>query len=163
MISPNILSHRISLDSMRKLTQLIDVKPYYYQTTKYYNQDVVMEVDKQGKQSCYMEPVTYQYYSELDGLRYIKSIYIPLSIARFEINAIDHKCQSVTVVYKLGSVMLEIEVILNTIEKKRNARQIITNLLQKQDETNVSSISYKFFMSSSNDLGHYLGLLKVIS
>ena len=155
-LGSNIISHRISLSQARALTSGLR-KPSYYQTMRYYNRDVILEVDKKGNCYCYMEPIQFKKFSIKDNLRYIKAYHIPLSVARFEINDCSYKCQSVTVNYKTDNYQLYIEFdfFQDNIKKDRDAKRIITKLLSgvlSTESAGISSISYKMMLARNSNV-----------
>ena len=168
-LGSNIISHQISLSQAQKLiqsqSQSQSQKPRYYQTMRYYNQDVVLEVDKKGNCYCFMEPVQFKKLSMNDCLRYVKAIHIPLSVARFEVNDCSYKCQSVAVTYETNNYLLDIEFDFNPsdIKKERNAKQIITKFLAGDETTGISSISYKMSLNRSSDIPKCIRMLKLKS
>ncbi len=162
-IGKNILSHKISLDTAKTFAQLVDGKPYYYQTTRYFNNDTIMEVDKKGYCTCYMEPTKYMYYSDKYGLRYIKAVCIPISVSRFNINSINHKHQTITAIYETCDAKLEMEFLMNSIKKKRTAKKTIESILSGSislEEADIKSISYKLYITHICDIERYIRLLK---
>ena len=143
-LSDNVFSHAVDYEFMEGLYKdfFRGHNVYPYICTRYYLDDKIYEISKQGKPSYHVVfPVSHTFHP-LDGLEFRMENRFPISIHRFPMQKrYDHERQSVMIEIETDTYSLELEGLLEGIEGNR--KDITNKHFLEALEQNAFSYSFK--------------------
>lgn len=161
-LSDNIFSHKITHEVFLKMLQgfrKLGMKEEQFYQTIYKYQDLVLVVESDGRQNCFLQPVQFTHYDKENNLRFTKLLKFNLSTTRFKPSTDYHWSEQLLFIRLVDkSVRLEFEVIFREKKFKRDIAAELEEILNNPEYP--KSISYKLYVKRIDNLLPYLELLK---
>jgi hypothetical protein len=139
-LGDNIISHSISPREFAEvLLKYQDTsKPVTKLVTKYYNQDLVLEVSE-DEMKCSKTFINYSHYDKDLSLVFSRKKSVPISVSKFEVvQKLHHRRQGLVTTFRTPQYDIEFEILYRSVKRVRPGAQIICD----PDDPDVLSRTY---------------------
>lgn len=142
-LGDNIISHSVSPKEFAEVLQRYqDIsKPITNLVTRYYNQDLVLDVSE-DEMKCSKTFVNYSHYDKDLSLVFSRKKSVPISVSKFEVvQKLHHRRQGLVTTFRTPRYDIEFEILYRDVKRVRPDAQIVYDP-EHPDDPDVLSRSY---------------------